>query len=71
MSCKFPTFPLKTNCHTRSLTLAALFLGLSGFEVDGGKGADELHGLGLNQHGVLLVPARPLQVQALDVHAVL
>ena len=54
-----------------SLTFAALFLGFGGFEVNGGQGAHQLHGLCLNQHRVLLLPARPLQVQASDVHPIL
>ena len=53
------------------LTFAALLLVLPRFEVDGRYRADQLHGVGFHQAGVLLVPPRPLQVEALDPDPVL
>ena len=51
--------------------LAGLLLPFNGFEVDGGHRADELHGLGLHQVAGLLVPASPLQKEALHPHTIL
>lgn len=60
---------LPTSLHP--LTFPTLLLVFHRLEVDGGDGADQLHGLRFNQARALLVPASTLQVEASHPHTFL